>query len=241
MRFAAPLQSWDAESKFERRGAGRSPTKSGVIGLCAAALGFRRHQDENLAKLQNLFFGVRIDKPGVLLKDFHMAHEEGFWDPINRSKINRGKSSSTYLTTRYYLADAVFLVGLEGDEDFLLEIDEALRYPMFPLFLGRRSCPPEGQLCLGIVTGALQKVLEEYPPIVSNRHFSSAVEKLHIVIDTDCVIGEDNKKARYELRDIPQSFNPIHRKYNNRSVCEFDVKASRNNEDHDALSVLEEM
>ena len=39
LRLAAPLQAWGADSKFETRKTNREPTKSGVIGLLAAALG----------------------------------------------------------------------------------------------------------------------------------------------------------------------------------------------------------
>ena len=38
LRLAAPLQAWGADSKFETRKTNREPTKSGVIGLLAAAL-----------------------------------------------------------------------------------------------------------------------------------------------------------------------------------------------------------
>lgn len=42
LRLAAPLQAWGADSKFETRKTNREPTKSGVIGLLAAALGLRQ-------------------------------------------------------------------------------------------------------------------------------------------------------------------------------------------------------
>ena len=44
LRLAAPLQAWGADSKFETRKTNREPTKSGVIGLLAAALGLERDQ-----------------------------------------------------------------------------------------------------------------------------------------------------------------------------------------------------
>ena len=100
IRLAGPLQSWGIDSKFDRRYTGRVPSKSGVIGLCAAALGYKRNEDVFIGKLSLLKYGVRIDKPGVMLKDFHMAHEESFWSPNDRSKINRGKKSNLYLTIR---------------------------------------------------------------------------------------------------------------------------------------------
>ena len=51
LRLAAPLQAWGADSKFETRKTGREPTKSGVIGLLAAALGLRRDEREALTRL----------------------------------------------------------------------------------------------------------------------------------------------------------------------------------------------
>ena len=47
LRLAAPLQSWGADSKFEVRKTEREPTKSGVLGLLAAALGLRRDDEES--------------------------------------------------------------------------------------------------------------------------------------------------------------------------------------------------
>ena len=57
LRLAAPLQAWGADSKFETRKTNREPTKSGVIGLLAAALGLRRDESEGLARLTGLRFG----------------------------------------------------------------------------------------------------------------------------------------------------------------------------------------
>ena len=62
LRLAAPLQSWGEDSKFETRRTRREPTKSGVIGLLAAALGRRR--DEPLDDLRGLRFAVRVDQEG---------------------------------------------------------------------------------------------------------------------------------------------------------------------------------
>ena len=128
LRLAAPLQSWGMDAKFEIRRTNREPTKSGVIGLLAAALGRRR--DEPVDDLSRLHFGVRVDQEGELLRDYHTASSPK-------------KESERYVTERYYLSDAVFLVGLESaDRDLLHSLEEALRFPVFPLFLGRRSCPP---------------------------------------------------------------------------------------------------
>ena len=98
VRLAAPLQAWGLESKFDVRRSGREPTKSGVIGLVAAALGIRRNEDERLAELAAMRFGVRVDREGVMIRDFHTART-----PV-----------TAYVTQRYYLSDAVFVAGLES-------------------------------------------------------------------------------------------------------------------------------
>lgn len=76
LRLAGPMQAWGTESQFEIRKTNREPTKSGIIGLLAAAMGLRR--DEPLDQLMQLHFGVRVDREGVLLRDFHMARGEKF-------------------------------------------------------------------------------------------------------------------------------------------------------------------
>ena len=245
MRLAAPLQSWGVDSKFERRNAGRFPSKSGVIGMCAAAFGYSRYNEEGLEKLVNLKFGVRIDKCGTLLKDFHMAHEEMFWSTDDRRRINQmlpqdKKNKASYLTTRYYLADAAFLVGLEGDDRIIHDIDNALRYPMFPLYLGRRSCPPEGRVSLGIVPDALHNALEKHPPLTGLDANRSAFEKMRIIMDAES-IEVDKQRGSYSLHDNPRSFSPVHRKHDFRSVCEIDITATQTIVDYDALSAVEEV
>ncbi|AXG78656.1 type I-E CRISPR-associated protein Cas5/CasD [Streptomyces paludis] len=69
VRLAAPLQSWGAMSRFSRRDTHSRPTKSAVLGLCAAALG--RDRTAPLDDLAGLVFGVRADHPGIPLRDYH--------------------------------------------------------------------------------------------------------------------------------------------------------------------------
>ncbi|WP_433916954.1 type I-E CRISPR-associated protein Cas5/CasD [Streptomyces sp. NBC_01744] len=71
VRLAAPLQSWGLVSRFSRRDTHNRPTKSGVIGLCAAALGYDRA--EELGELAAVRFGVRADHPGTPVRDYHVV------------------------------------------------------------------------------------------------------------------------------------------------------------------------
>jgi CRISPR system Cascade subunit CasD len=190
LRLAGPLQAWGIDSKFETRRTQKMPTKSGVVGLLAAALG--RKRDAPLDDLDQLHFGVRVDQEGSTLRDFHTAKSE----------------KHSYLTYRDYLADAIFLVGLESDDEpFLEELDQALRAPAFPLFLGRRSCPSTLPLTLGIRNQGLIEALTQEPwqkPIWRQKKG----ELLSIV--TDVLPGESISAVQ---RDQAITFNIRHREY----------------------------
>ena len=154
LRLAGPLQSWGVGSKFEIRLTENEPTKSGVIGMIAAALGRRR--DEPIDDLASMKFGVRVDRPGVLLRDFHTA-----------KLVKTAKKTESYVTYRYYLSDAVFLAGLESDDrDLLAKIEYALKNPVFPLFLGRRSCPPTLPIVWGMRECSILDALKDEAPLV---------------------------------------------------------------------------
>lgn len=60
-------------SHFETRTTDYYPSKSAVIGIIAASLGYKRDNDEKIQKLNELNFAIRIDQPGVLSKDYHIA------------------------------------------------------------------------------------------------------------------------------------------------------------------------
>lgn len=198
LRLAAPLQAWGSDSKFETRRTGREPSKSGIVGLLAAALGYRRYEFEGLVALNKLRFGVRTDKEGKLLRDFHTAHKDPTKPP--------------YVTKRYYLSDAVFLVGLEGDKELLERLEYALSHPVFPLFLGRRSCPPTLPLCIGIRDATLIDALRGEPALVENPR-----RAMRITAD-----AMENDKRTSVQRDIAVSFDPRCRRHNFRTVAEYE-------------------
>ena len=71
LRLAGPLQSWGTSSRFVRRNTDRVPSKSGIIGLLAAAQGRRRI--DPIEDPLHLRIGVRVDQPGHLERDFQTA------------------------------------------------------------------------------------------------------------------------------------------------------------------------
>lgn len=217
LRLAAPLQSWGSDSKFETRKTNREPTKSGVIGLLAAALGLTRNEDQSLQLLNNLRFAVRVDQEGQLLRDYHTANNPTP-DQV-RDARRRGKTpSAPYVTRRYYLSDAIFLVGLESEDESLLhQLQQALTHPVYPLFLGRRSCPPTLPLCLGIRTTNLLDTLETEPSQVPSwRHHQP--KQARIVAD-----AIPSQPGAIPRQDLPLSFSPIHRQFGFRPIREYSV------------------
>jgi CRISPR system Cascade subunit CasD len=181
LRLAAPMQSWGVMSRFDIRDTGYEPSKSGVIGLLCAALG--RGRSENVEDLAALRMGVRVDEEGVLLVDYHTAGGSGI-GVINA----KGTGFSTVESKRYYLADANFLVALEGDLKILRTLHEALRLPRWPLFLGRKSFVPG--LPVWISDGlreqsSIETVLASYRwmQVYSKRDPTTAT--LRVVVETD--------------------------------------------------------
>jgi CRISPR system Cascade subunit CasD len=139
LKLSAPMQSWGVMSRFSRRDTGKEPSKSGVVGLLCAALGISRDEanTENplFARLLKLKMGVLVLREGVLQSDYHTAQ--------NIAKADGG-IKETELSTRFYLADADFIVGLEGDDlETLKTVQTALQKPKWQLFLGRKAFVPD--------------------------------------------------------------------------------------------------
>ena len=215
LRFAGPMQAWGGNSKFDIRRTNREPTKSGVIGLLASALGMRR--DERLDELVSLRFGVRVDREGILINDLQTVEGVKIENKKNKIlsayKIFIGKKDP-YMTTRYYLCDAVFLIGLHSDDEALMQrLEHAARNPAHPLFLGRRSCPPEGRVCLGLRQMPLEEALKSEPSLIPPKPSKPGEpQRARIVLD------DPHGTAR--LNDLPVSFSPYNRQYAYRAARE---------------------
>lgn len=163
LRLIGPMQSWGTTSRFDQRDTGKEPSKSGVIGLLAAALGIDRENWTDLEPLTHLSMGIRHDRSGVLKRDYQTA---GCADSDAVIKANGTLSDDGVVSERFYLADAAFLVGLEGEERGLLErAHDKLKNPTWPLALGRKSYLPAEPIWIkeGIQETSLLDTLKSYP------------------------------------------------------------------------------
>lgn len=160
LRLVGPMQSWGTTSRFDERDTSKEPSKSGVLGLVAAALGVDRENWADLEPLCQLRMGVRHDRPGVPKRDYQTAQRV--------ISADGSKVHDTAVTTRHYLADAAFLVGLSGDDRALLDrIHAALADPVWPLALGRKSYVPSEPIWMpgAVVDADLRTALIEWPAI----------------------------------------------------------------------------
>jgi CRISPR system Cascade subunit CasD len=174
------MQSWGTTSRFDQRDTGKEPSKSGVVGLLAAALGIDREYWTELEPLTRLSMGVRHDRPGVPKRDYQTAQ--------HIISADRSKIHETAVTTRDYLADAAFLVGMEcGDRSFLERMHAALRDPAWPLALGRKSYVPSEPIWIenGVQDVPLRDTLARWPWITSQRRWEELPEKLLVSFESE--------------------------------------------------------
>lgn len=200
MRFVAPMQSWGVQSQYTVRDSGLEPSKSGVIGLLCAALG--RARSAALDDLAGLRMGVRVDREGALRRDYHIAQD--VLDSDGK------KTRASVVTNRYYLADAAFLVGLEGELPLLERLQQALRQPVWAIYLGRKAFTPSVPVWLrdGLSVGqTLEAALGGYGWVVQPRG-SDAPAHVRAVIESP-----EGLQVR---QDVPISF--AERRFSSRRV-----------------------
>ncbi|CAM5589450.1 type I-E CRISPR-associated protein Cas5/CasD (plasmid) [Streptomyces viridifaciens] len=258
-RLAGPLQAWGLVARFDRRDTHLRPTKSGFIGLLAAAAGYSRDEPVDphdtarpLKPLDELRFAVRADRPGTAVRDHHTvgggryplrprdlitdhrraqqastaleaatgpmfgtlpARSVTGWygapkgiapDPEGGPLLARKVGRDPMITSRSYLADAAFVAVVEHtDKDLLDELATALEQPRRLLWLGRKNCPPAGEISGGVHEGGIEEVLARtrlLPNATAERPWTW----------TEVPPGTAGASS---VADHPVSFHTVHRSY----------------------------
>lgn len=223
LKFAGPLQSWGTDSKFETRYTDFYPSKSAVIGMIAASFGYRRHEDEKIKKLNDLDFAVRVDQRGNLLRDYQIATA---YKPDGRFERN-------YVTNRYYLEDAIFVVAIGGEDNFIDQIEQSLKNPYFQTFFGKRSNPINPDFIIDKTNLGVIESLENLSWQAGNWYKRDFKDKskvdLEVYIDGD-LLEESVSKFR---KDRVESFSQKNRRFGYRGEKGYVVTLS---EEHDAFN-----
>tara|TARA_R110001583_G_scaffold60475_2_gene179638 strand:- start:1545 stop:2252 length:708 start_codon:yes stop_codon:yes gene_type:complete len=223
----APLQSWGHDSRFGRRDSLGFPTKSGVLGLICCALGAGGEQQPLLARFTDLDMQlaayVRSDREGQavprepLLRDFQMVgsgyDDRDPWQKLLIPKMANGKApngAGTKMTYRYYLQDMAFGVALQVPEDLADTLVEALRNPVWDLYLGRKCCVPTELILQGRFADATQ-AQDAADHLAETKQRQPCYRVLQ---------GEHEGDEVLTLNDVPIQFGE-HKQYRDRRVTVF--------------------
>lgn len=153
-RLYGPMASWGDIAIGEVRPSYTHPSKSAVMGLIAAALGISRDDETMHRKLAESYgLAVSVYSIGTPLSDYHTAQVPP--SGTGRNRINfatrrdeihmlRREKLNTILSRRDYRMDALadVVIWARHTPPYSLErLTDALRYPVYTLYLGRKSCP----------------------------------------------------------------------------------------------------
>lgn len=234
LKFSGPLQSWGTDSHFEIRHTDFYPSKSAVLGLIAASLGWRR-KEERIENLNRFRFAVRLDQPGSMLKDYHTAHKP----EIKRGGIIKYK---TYVTTRYYLQDAVFVTALGAEDGHDAdELAAALRSPYFQPYMGRRALPLPMDFLLDVVEGDPVSVLCALPWQAAKwyqekeKRKNNGRKRLSIFAERE-IAGSIARTRRDHVLSLAASGRRYLTRMEYESVCEIKIPGAE--QTHDAFAAL---
>ncbi|OPL19202.1 MAG: hypothetical protein AVO35_11525 [Candidatus Aegiribacteria sp. MLS_C] len=196
LRFDAPLMSFGGPAVDNYGPTERFPSLSALTGMVANALGYCHEQSDLIQRLQErLRFAARCDRQGRQLRDFqtvdmgqtYMDTERAWttWGRLDRRKGGPDAQKGTYIRLRDYLADAIYTVslGIESNDEKpdVLEVEEALKRPARPLYIGRKSCLPASPVLIGSVHAESPlEALRRTAPIESSRRSRSLEEGISV-------------------------------------------------------------
>jgi len=245
-RLAGPLQSWGAEPKLKTATTHPTPTWSGVRGLLRSALGHSRDADpKDVAWLDDLTVAIRVDRPGTFLVDYQTINPlpESYeqFDGISGSKRGivplgttlqeRSREARRWLigakprpavTTRHYLQDAAFLLLIEGPDQQLDMLCDALTQPRWALQLGRKSCTPATPILLGQCSGNIVSVARDAPTMTRKPVDNLDLVWLHGTPDPTLPVSSTRT-----VLDQPLGVHPQHGyKVNQHTVTRLTMKST---------------
>lgn len=210
LRLEGPLQSWGTASQYNRRLTDVLPSRSAVSGMLCAALGLDRGSAEEAAFLRDMtavhMLAVAVPRrlrgrnlPVQRLEDYHTVQDTAKAD---------GGLKDCHITRRQYLLDAAFRVFLSGERALLEKLGNALRDPVWGLWLGRKACIPTAPVFAGVFpderTAVTACVPEGLEGCLCSRDAPSFAEGTDSVADTPLCF---NSSARtFALRRIRMEY-----------------------------------
>lgn len=160
LRLDAPLMSFGAVVVDQNNPVERFVGRSQLVGLIANALGWDHRNTARLDALQSrLRHASRWDAEPERIVDYHTVDlgqdfmTDTGWTTRGRREDRGGASSdATHQRYRHYWANGCATVALalvDQRAPSLSDVEQALRCPARPLFIGRKTCLPAAPILLG--------------------------------------------------------------------------------------------
>lgn len=130
-RACHPTQSWGAAGNAsDDRPTAPHPLQSAVTGLIAAALGIKPDDEDAIAQISAAAMAFRFDRKGRITHDYQT---------IQNTISADGDPRGTIISRRGELQDACITMFCAWEDHHLARrVSHALRFPRWPLYLGRR-------------------------------------------------------------------------------------------------------
>jgi CRISPR system Cascade subunit CasD len=210
LRLQGPMQSWGFNSQFNRRDTSLFPTKSALVGLCCAAMGFDRGSEEEktallkFAETKLVCFAIPCKQKN---KEVAVKRIQDYHTVQNTRDAKGNIKNDAVLTYRQYLNDAGFIVLLEGDKEFLGRIAEGLQNPVWGVWFGRKACIPSAPVFAGLYfseSEAISKIPEFEGKIIENFSHVREVTSFGNGIDSymDQVVSFDIHGRQFAPRRV---------------------------------------
>jgi CRISPR system Cascade subunit CasD len=158
IQLVAPLASFGELAGNVRRGGRERPGKAALLGLIGAALGVRRDDSAGQSALADGYdVAIRSWRDGEIMQDYHTIQSlpRGRKARTRADALARRGELVTSITLREYRCDVLHEAAFaprDGARWTAGQIAEALRRPVFALWLGRKSCPLGAPLAPRVVT-----------------------------------------------------------------------------------------
>lgn len=199
LQLKGVMQAWGTHTYEDFRPSSIFPTRSAIIGLLGSCLGIERDDIDAREKLNS---SIQIDI--CSLNSGKVQKIEDFHTILDARKVDGNPRKDAIISKREYLCDAHFLLFVSlkyGARVSLLDIEMAVKKPIFTPFLGRKSCP---------ITLPLFK---------QHIEASSLIEAIEKITKEDCIIYSEEKlndSTEFQIRDVPMQSKV--RQFEKRSV-----------------------
>lgn len=223
LQLVGPMQAWGFDSQYNRRNTALMPTKSGIAGMCCAALGYTRGSSEESLFLTK-FAGLKMLAIAIpRLSEYHSGQDihrrdlevrrlQDYHTVQNTRRASGTLNPDCVLTYRQYLNDASFGVLLSGERALLEEIAQGLVDPVWGIWLGRKACVPSAPVLAGTKEnpGGVKETQELALALLVD---GDRLEDYFYQADADSFLdGKDS------ISDVPVSFATENRQFSPRRI-----------------------